>query len=322
MLTFLQRLDHQQRLTPVKLPEGAGEHAGLFYYIQGQGPPLVLLPLGLAPSQWKPLIPPLAAQYCTITLSGPTLGTVATLEERSPTGYLRVVQRLVNEMAPQPGDTVLDVGCGSGVLTRWLAQRAGSVHRLVGVDVNPYLLREARRMAQHEQVEDVVRFQEGNAEALPFPEGNFDLTMSCTRLEEVEADRAVAELVRVTKSGGRVGIIVRAMDMPWWVNLPLDPPLKSTVEAANRLGAGVQVEGCADASLYRRLKQAGLLQLRMFPQWAIYTEGSYLQVQRGKLLINLSPEDTQRCREALTQAEAAGTFLMVEPFHCAVGTKA
>jgi hypothetical protein len=37
--------------------------------------------------------------------------------------------------------------------------------------------------------------------------------------------------------------------------------------------------------------------------------------------MNLGPEDTQRCREALTRAEAAGTFLMAEPFHCAAGTK-
>jgi hypothetical protein len=114
MLAFLHRIDDQQRLTAVTLPEGVGEHAGLFYRIHGAGPPLVLLPLGLAPLQWEPLIPRLAAHYCTITLSGPALGTVASLEERSRTGYLHVVQRFVDEMAPQPGETLLEVGCGSG----------------------------------------------------------------------------------------------------------------------------------------------------------------------------------------------------------------
>src|SRR5262245_17640055 len=54
LLTFLQRLDHHQQLTAVSLPERSGEHAGIFYQIQGTGPPLVLLPLGLAPSQWAP----------------------------------------------------------------------------------------------------------------------------------------------------------------------------------------------------------------------------------------------------------------------------
>jgi SAM-dependent methyltransferase len=321
LLAFLQRMDHQQRLTAVALPERTGEHAGLFYRIQGAGPPLVLLPLGLAPSQWDPLLPTLTAHYCTITLSGPALGTVASLEERSRTGYLRVVQCLVDEMAPQPGETILEVGCGSGVLTRWVAHRTGRRNRLMGVDVNPYMLREARGIAHHEQLDDVLTFHDGNAEALPFPERSFDCTFSCTMLEEVEAERAIAELVRVTTPGGRVGIIVRALDMPWWVHLPLEPPLKTTLEAPSRLGSGVQAGGCADASLYRRLKDAGLAQVRMFPQWATYTEGSYLQTQRSKLLVNLTPEDMQRCREALTRAEAAGTFFMAEPFHCAVGTK-
>jgi hypothetical protein len=77
----------------------------------------------------------------------------------------------------------------------------------------------------------------------------------------------------------------------------------------------------ADASLPPRRQDAGMAEVRMFPQWALSTAGSYLQAQRSKLLMNLGPEDTPQCREALTQAEAAGTFLMAEPFHCAVGTK-
>jgi SAM-dependent methyltransferase len=321
LLTFLQRMDQEQQLPAVALPEHTGEHAGLFYRIHGAGPPLVLLPLGLAPSQWEPLLPTLAAHYCTITLGGPVLGTVATLEERSRTGYLPVVQRLVEEMAPQPGETILEVGCGSGVLTRWIARRTAGRNRLVGLDVNPYILREARGIARHEQLDEVLSFQDGNAETLPFPDQRFDCTLSCTMLEEVDAERAIAELVRVTTPGGRVGIIVRALDMPWWVNLPVEAPLKSLLEASSRLGAGVQAAGCADASLYQRLKAAGLAHIRMFPQWAVYTEGSYMQTQRSKLLVNLSPSDTQRCRTALAQAEADGTFLMAEPFHCAVGTK-
>jgi SAM-dependent methyltransferase len=321
MQAFLHRMDQQQRMPAVTLPEGTGEHAGLFYRIQSAGPPLVLFPLGLARSQWEPLIHLLAMDYCTITLGGPAVGMVAALEERSRAGYLRVMQHLVDEMAPQPGETVLEVGCGSGVLTRWLAHRTRGANRLVGVDVNPYLLREAGMIARHAHLEDVITFQEGNAEDLPFPERSFDLTMSCTLLEEVDADRAVAELVRVTKPGGRVGNIVRAMDMSWSVNLPLDAPLKTVVEAQSRMGMGIQARGCADASLYRRLKDAGLVDVRMVVEFASYTEGPYWQGQRWKLLLNLSPEDTQRCREAIAHTEARGPLVIAEPFHCAVGTR-
>jgi ubiquinone/menaquinone biosynthesis C-methylase UbiE len=49
--------------------------------------------------------------------------------------------------------------------------------------------------------------QEGNAEALPFRANQFDVTVACTVLEEGDADRMLAELVRVTKPGRRVGVI-------------------------------------------------------------------------------------------------------------------
>jgi len=57
------------------LPEQEGEIAGISYRVRGAGAPLVLLPLDLSPGQWEPLIPELAARYCTITLSGALLGS-------------------------------------------------------------------------------------------------------------------------------------------------------------------------------------------------------------------------------------------------------
>src|SRR5207302_713889 len=80
MLDALQRADLRHRGKAVVLPEGEGEVAGIAYRIRGAGPPLVLLPLALAPSQWEPLLPILSARYCTIILSGAALGVVALLE--------------------------------------------------------------------------------------------------------------------------------------------------------------------------------------------------------------------------------------------------
>ncbi len=82
MLDFLQRVDQRHRSEALVLPEGEGEVAGISYRIRGAGPPLVLLPLALAPSQWEPLLPTLSANYCTITLGGAALGMVALLEAR------------------------------------------------------------------------------------------------------------------------------------------------------------------------------------------------------------------------------------------------
>lgn len=317
MMDFLSPIDQRQRCKAMTLPGGEGEVADISYSIRGSGPPLVLLPLALAPSQWQPLLAALSSHYCTITLGGPALGMVAFLEARSQ-GYLRVVRCLVDEAQPQPGEAVLEVGSGPGVVVRWLAQHTSGANRIVGVDVNRYLLREAAALARKEGVEDVIEFREGNAEALPFTDSQFDVTMACTVLEEGDADRMLAKMVRVTKPGGRVAVIVRSIDMPWWVNLPLRVELKTKVEAQT---GNVQEQGCADASLYWRLHQAGLEQVTMFPQLAAYAKGERLQYLQERIVANLKPEEVNEWREAISQAYAEGTFFIAQPFHCAVGTK-
>ena len=108
----------------------------------------MLLPLGVAPSQWEPLVPRLSERYCTITLGGASLGMVGSLEARGRTaGYLGVVRHLLEEARLQPGETVLEVGCGTGVLDRWLARHTGGANRVVGLDISRYMLREARALA-------------------------------------------------------------------------------------------------------------------------------------------------------------------------------
>jgi len=184
------------------------------------------------------------------------------------------------------------------------------------------LLREATALARQEGLGDAITFQEGNAEALPFPEQSFDVTVACTVLEEGDADRMLAELVRVTKAGGRVAVIVRAIDMPRWVNLPLSPSLKAKVDAPGLIGAGAAAQGCADASLYRRFYTAGLTRLTVFPQLVAVTSADpRLADQQQQLLATLSPEETQEWQRAVAQAEAKGMFFIAQPHHCAVGTK-
>jgi hypothetical protein len=76
--------------------EGEGEAAGISYRTRGSGPPLVLMPLDLAPSQWEPLIPELAARYSTVTLGGPLVGVVALLEGRGRSKYLAAIRAVLD----------------------------------------------------------------------------------------------------------------------------------------------------------------------------------------------------------------------------------
>src|SRR6516162_3624858 len=138
----------QAALPAAGLREQEGEIAGISFRIRGAGPPLMLLPLDLSPGQWEPLIPALSARYCSITLGGPLLGSVASLEERGRSGYMAVVRGLLDALAIQPGESVLEVGCGSGVIMRELARRTTGANPLIGRDVNTYLLREARALAR------------------------------------------------------------------------------------------------------------------------------------------------------------------------------
>jgi SAM-dependent methyltransferase len=319
MQEFLMRLD---ALPAVGLPDQEGEIGGISYRLRGDGPPLVLLPLDLSPGQWEPLIPALSSRYCTITLGGALLGSVASLEERGRSGYIAIVRSLLDALGIVPGESVLEVGCGSGVIMRELARRTGGANRLIGRDMSPYLLREARALARREGLLERIDFGEGHAEALPLADGSVDVALSSTVFEEGDADRMLSEIVRVVRPGGRVGVVVRAVDMPFWVNLPLEPALKAKVQAPGIIGGGMAPLGCGDASLYRRFHALGLTGLKCFPQLVSVVPGQpRLDRYQQQILAALNPTEVETWRQAVAGAEGDGTFFIAQAYHCAVGTK-
>ena len=319
MLDFLARRNQEQGDQEVSLPEGEGQVAGILYRIQGSGPPLVLWPLEYAPSQWDPLLPRLSQHYCTITLSGANVGSVAYLEARAKVGYLQAVQRVVDEAKLQPGQRILDVGCGPGSLDRWLAHRTGGANAIVGVDVSPFLLREAAALVRSEGLEGTIEFRHGSGDSLPFPDQSFDVSMSFTVIQFVDADLMLQEMMRVTKPGGRIAVLARGDDRPNIINAPLRAELKAKAEAqrvdlANELG-------CGDASLYRRFHQAGLIQVKMFPQLVTYSDQARWQNTQDRIFPALSPEEAEEYQAGVAQAQAEGSFFIAEHFHCAVEVK-
>jgi SAM-dependent methyltransferase len=312
----------RDQLPASRVPDDEGEIAGISYRVRGAGAPLVLLPLDLSPGQWEPLIPALSARYCTITLGGALLGSVASLEERGRSGYMAIVRGLLDALAIRPGERILEVGCGSGVIMRELARRTAGANPLIGRDMSPYLLREARTLAGRAGLLDHIDFAEGRAEALPLPDGAVDVALSSTVFEEGEADLMLSEIVRVTRPGGRVGIVVRAIDMPFWVNLPLDPVLKAKVDAPGIIGGGAAPNGVADMSLYRRLAALGLKGLKCFPQMVAVVPGSErIERYQQQILAALAPAETVTWHQAVAAAKADGTFFIAQSYHCAVGTK-
>ncbi len=116
----------------------------------------------------------------------------------SPT--IRLLHQLVKL---EPGASVCDVACGAGHLALSFATR---VRRLVGVDPAPGMLDAFRRLAAERGIE--VETVEAYAESIPLRGHQFDLVVSRLAPHHFhDVDRAVAEMVRLTKIGGRVAII-------------------------------------------------------------------------------------------------------------------
>ena len=113
--------------------------------------------------------------------------------------------RTLAALALARGESVLDAGCGTGLLLEQEARTVGSEGRAEGIDYSDAMLDHARgRCAGLEQ----VRLQQGSIETLPFEEASFD-AVSCTQtlLYVEDMEQALQEIHRVLKSHGRVAII-------------------------------------------------------------------------------------------------------------------
>ena len=303
------------------VPKAGGEssHAGLSYRIEGSGPALILLPFFLAASQWAPAVPELAKHFTVITVGGRYLGGVAMLEDRAQEPSYRAMFRgLVDAMAPTPGEAILDVGCGAGSLDRQLARLVDN--KITAIDPNTFMLGEAAALAAADGLAGRIDFRPGNAEALPFPEATFGCVFSVTVLEECNADRAMAEMIRVARPGGRIAIAVRALDLPQWWNLDLPDRIHRKVTPLVR---SVGPSGVADASLYRRMRQAGLTELVSYPSLITLDrpDGPIWRYREDHVLSILDADELPVWHAARAKAAAEGTLIAAHALHCCVGTK-
>ena len=108
---------------------------------------------------------------------------------------------LVRFAGIRPGQTLLDVACGTGVVAV-TAGRLGA--RVTGLDLTPELLEQARDNGRRAGLAEAV-WKEGDAESLPFPDASFDAVLSqFGHMFAPRPEQAVAEMLRVLKPGGRL----------------------------------------------------------------------------------------------------------------------
>lgn len=175
--------------------------------------------------------------------SGMTMGWAAPIYD----GYCPVIglgarfrRTTLRHAGLRMGERVLDVGCGTGVLTRGAADAVGPDGAVQGIDAAPAMVAVARREA--EKTGSRAQFRVAAIEALPFESECFDVVLSSLMLHHLppEAKRqGLREVWRVLKGGGRLIVVdVDRPALPWWLLLwpllfmpPVAPNLRGEIPA-------------------------------------------------------------------------------------------
>lgn len=116
----------------------------------------------------------------------------------------RFRERLAELARLEAGQSVVDVGCGTGALAIVTKAFVGAGGQVAGVDPSPEMVARARRKAAKAGVE--IRFDMGTIEALPFPDATFDTVLASLMLHHLTDEglgKGIGEIVRVLKAGGR-----------------------------------------------------------------------------------------------------------------------
>jgi ubiquinone/menaquinone biosynthesis C-methylase UbiE len=121
---------------------------------------------------------------------------------------------LLNAAALRPGEHVLDVGCGTGIVARLAVDRVEPDGTVTGVDVSPEMLGVAKSAAPSDAS---IEWHQASAESMPFDDGSFDAALSQMALQFVSNRKAaVGEMHRVLADGGRITLSVPGPAAPFF----------------------------------------------------------------------------------------------------------
>ena len=180
--------------------------------------------------------------------------------------------KLIDLAEVQPGMHVLDVACGTGVVTRLAAERVGSGGRVVGLDINAAMLSVARRLAPVGGA--TVEWLEASALEIPLPDAAFDVVLCQHGLQQFpDRPTALREMRRVLVPGGRLALCV-------WSRIEGSPGMAALAEAlqrhvgaeaaANRrapfaLGDPVQLRALVEDAGFRDVDVRTMVETARFP---------------------------------------------------------
>lgn len=153
------------------------------------------------------------------------------------------------------GVRILEVGCGSGNMTCWMARQVGPRGSVVGIDKNVPQIEQARRQAAEQKLTNVT-FQEGDAYAPGFPAESFD--MAYCRLVLIHLRRpleALQALRKLVRPGGRV--VCEELDVGQWLCNPPKTCIQRFYELNLKLGDRLGEDFRLGSALPRLFREAG-----------------------------------------------------------------
>lgn len=219
----------------------------------------------------------------------------------------------------RPGDTVLDVGAGSGTDALVAARLAGPRGKVLALDMTPAMTAKLRALVARLDIPNVAVL-EGNAEAIPLPEASVDVVTSNGMLNLVPDKRkAIAEIRRVLRPGGRVQIADIVIRLPVTLDCATDPKLWAECV----VGATVEEDYLA---LFRDAGFEEVALLRDFDYFAHSPSRETRDIAQrfGARAIEISMRRASRAPSRLAQAKwrLAGAFSLALALLACYGTLA